>query len=288
MASVRNLRRGSFWRWCGQLILLGATLGISSPYLHAGAWNQAPGHGQIILSSSFLETRRGFDASGSEQPFGSQGRFRQIAFNPYVEIGLTRRNTLVLNLNAPVLLYSDRYGSSTSGGLGDVEIGLKRRLNATESKWAISGQLTAKFPGYPAQRNPAPGNHQEDAEARFLIGRGGLLAGHHFFWDAEAAYRYRSLAPADQFRADFSTGLNLSRRWMAMGQVFAIQSLRNGDPFSTTNPSAQSDFDLYKTEFSLVTLIRRNTRVQIGWCDAFAGRNTGSGHSFLIGLWKNF
>jgi len=259
-----------------------------SAYVHAGAWTQDAGHGQIIFTSSFLETSNEFDGSGTSRPFGYNGQFRQLAFNPYLEYGLSRRYTLVVNLNAPLLKYSNEYDVTSSAGLGDIEVGIRRRLNSPESAWAVSGQITTLFPAYSAARTPAPGNHQEDVEARLLVGRGTTWAQHHVFWDAEAAYRYRSGAPADQFRADLTSGINLTTRFMAMGQVFAIKGLRNGSPFSATNPNAQSDFDLYKAQFSLVTTLGVGTRIQLGWNDAFVGRNTGGGHTAVLGIWKSF
>ena len=272
----------------GRLFIVVCAILAFSPQLYAGAWNQEAGHGQIIFTSSFLQTSSGFDSSGASYRFGYNGQFRQLAFNPYLEYGLTRRYTLVVNVNAPLLRYSNQYRATSSAGLGDIEVGIRRRLISLESPWAISGQITTQFPAYSATRNPAPGNHQEDVEARLLIGRGATWAQHHVFWDAEAAYRYRSGPPADQFRTDLTGGLNLTPRFMAMGQMFVIKSLRNGDPFTTTNPNAQSDFDLYKAQLSLVTTLGHGTRLQVGWNDAFAGRNTGGGHTAILGLWKSF
>ena len=140
--------------------------------LRAGAWTQNPGHGQIILTTSFFQTSDTFDASGDTQKFGDHGRFRQFLIDSYTEDGLTPRSTLVLHVPAPFLDYSNIYGARHSAGLGDVEIGLKRRLNSAESPWALSGQLTVAAPAYSELRNPAPGNHQEDIEARFLMGHG--------------------------------------------------------------------------------------------------------------------
>jgi protein XagA len=266
----------------GMLFLLGGTR------CHAGAWNQAPGHCQVIFTTSYFQTRKQFDSSGANEPFGYGGQFRQLSFNPYTECGLSRRYGIVLNFNAPLLRYGNQFAASNSAGLGDVEVGIKRRLNALESNWAISAQLTAMFPAYSATRNPAPGNHQEDVEVRFLVGRGSMWAHRRFFWDAESAYRYRSGAPADQFRADFTSGYTPISRIMAMGQIFAITGLRNGSPFSATNPNAQSDFDLYKAQASLVILVGHGVRLQPGWNTAFSGRNTGSGQTVFVGLWKNF
>jgi len=255
----------------------------------AGAWTQEPGHGQVILSGSLFRTATSFDASGKPQLFSDGGRFRQFYLNPYLEYGLTRRLTLVANLPAPFLCFANRYGAQSSAGLGDVEVALKRRFNAIESAWAVSGQFTVMFPAYSPSRNPAPGNHQEDLEARFLLGRGATLAGRHFFWDTEVAYRYRTGAPADQVRADATTGLDLTRRLTLMGQFFSIKGLHNGQPLAAnSNPNAQSDFDLYKYQVSLVVKAGRTVRIQGGWSNAFAGRNTGRGQSAILALWKTF
>ncbi len=241
------------------------------------------------MTTSFFQTSHDFDGSGTIVPFADRGRFRQFLVNSYVELGLTPRSTLVLQVPAPFLEYRNVYGAEDSAGIGDVEVGLKRRLNSSESRWALSGQWTFAAPAYSAHRNPAPGNHEEDLEVRFLLGHGTGWRGHRGFFDAEAAYRYRSGAPADQFRADLTAGLDLTRRVTAMGQIFVIQGLRNGEPLTPlSNPNAQSDFDLYKAQVSLVLNLGRGTRLQVGWNDSFAGRNTGQGQAVILGLWKSF
>ena len=271
-----------------RLLLIGLLIPVWAARSYAGAWNQDPGHCQVIFTTSYFQTRHQFDSSGTNQPFGYGGQFHQLSFNPYTECGLTRHYAVILNLNAPLLRFGNQFGASNSAGLGDIEVGIKRRLNSLESNWAVSAQLTAMFPAYSATRNPAPGNHQEDAEVRFLLGRGSMWGRRKFFWDAESAYRYRSGAPADQLRADFTSGYTPVSAIMAMGQIFAIKGLRNGSPFSSTNPNAQSDFDLYKAQASVVILTGQGFRLQPGWNTAFAGRSTGSGQTVFLGLWKNF
>lgn len=270
------------------LVAIAATLLACTSYGCAGAWNQQKGHGQIIFSASLFQTSSEFNPSGAVQPFGDRGQFRQVLLNPYLELGVTRKNTLVVNVNSDLLRFANSYGAASSAGLGDIEIGVKHRLNSVESAWAVGGQLTVMFPAYPASRNPAPGNHQEDVESRFLLGRGRQWGSRHAFWDAEAAYRYRSGAPADEVRADFTTGFDLVRRLMLVAQMFSIKSLRNGAPFATINPNAQSDFDLYKGQASMVANLSRSVRVQAGWNNAFSGRNTGRGNTMLIAMWKSF
>jgi hypothetical protein len=257
--------------------------------LQASAWNQEPGRGQLIVTSSLFRTSSSYDNSGTPQAFGYKGRFQQIELNPYLEYGLSHRYTLVVNAFVPALNFTNSYGSQSSFGLGNIEVGLQRRLNSVESPWAISGQITVSFPGYSATQNPPPGNHQEDLEARVLVGRGATKLHRQVFWDAEAAYRYRSGAPADQFRSDLTAGIYATHRLMVMGQFFGITGLRNGTPINLiTNPNAQSDFDLYKAQLSLVARVTPRTRVQVGCNVALAGRNTGRGPTFILALWRSF
>ena len=286
LARVRKGRSGQ-WRLFATAALIAFVLLPNS--LHAGAWTQAKGHGQVIFTSSLFRTGTAFNEAGAPIPFSDAGRFRQLTFNPYLEYGLTSRNTLIVNAYAPLLNFSNRFASQSSAGLGDLEVGLERRLNSPESRWACSVQLTVLFPAYSEEHSPAPGNHNVDLESRILVGRGLALARRHVFYDLELAYRYRNGAPADQVRADASTGIDATRWLTLMGQFFAIKGLRNGEPLTVrSNPNAQSDFDLYKYQPSLVFKLGRGTRVQFGWNSNFSGRNTGTGHTALLAVWKSF
>ena len=133
-------------------ILIVSLLGPTS--LYAGAWTQDAGHGQIILTTSFFQTSRSFDDHGDSKRFADNASFRQLLFNPFLEYGMSRRNTLVVNANVPFLRYASSQSTARSAGLGDVEIGLKRRLNSPESRWTLSGQMAVMFPGYPDTRYP--------------------------------------------------------------------------------------------------------------------------------------
>jgi hypothetical protein len=267
------------------LIVAGSVLGSRPAY--AGAWTQDAQHGQLIVSAAYFETARVFSSGGQIQPFGYGGRFQQIQINPYIEYGLTSRNTLVVNFWAQHLNYTDHYHNFNSIGVGDVEAALRRRLNSFASPWVVSGQVLILFPAYSATTTPAPGNHQEDFEGRVLVGR--PIPWRHAYWDAEAAYRFRTGAPADQFRGEAAAGFNAFARTKLIGQFYAIKSMQNGAPLTPNgNPNAQSDFDLYKSEISLVYQVHPRTRIQAGWVDAFSGRNTGHGSAAVIALWRSF
>lgn len=255
----------------------------------AGAWPEAQGHDLMIDSVSWFQCSSSYGPKGSVSRYSARGRFRQFVANPYIEIGMTPRTTLILNPSIPYLEYQDIYNQKSSGGLGDFEVSVRRRLNSAESPWAVSGQFTWMFPAYSSTQDPAPGNHQQDFEARFLTGHGGSLGGRHVFWDVEGAYRFRTGAPADQVRADGNAGLSVTRRFMLLAQLFSITGMRNGTPVRpNSNPNAQSDFDLYKWQASTVVSLTDRTRVQMGWGRTFAGRNTGRGATVVLGLWRTF
>jgi hypothetical protein len=281
---VRRGLRGMCWVAACVLVSL-----VFPAKAQGGAWDDRPGRGELIMTASMLRSWDEYGPNGARVPFGYAGRFRQIEFGDYIEIGMPHRFTLVLNLPAAALEYQDQFHKQQSGGLGDMEVGLRRRLNRTNSAWALSGQLTVTAPLYSASVDPAPGNHQEDVEGRFLAGHGAEWDERHWFWDAEAAYRYRTGAPADQLRGDLTGGVEAVRRCMLLGQFYSIKGLRNGQPLTAnSNPNAQSDFDLYKAQGSLVVRVLHKTRVQMGWGHTLAGRNTGRGGGYVLGLWQSF
>ena len=262
---------------------------VTLPLLHAGAWAPPGAHGQVILTTSLYRTGSQFDQPGNVTSFGYGGDYRQFITSAYIECKVGGRNTLIVNAPVELLEFKNNYGKQTDAGMGDIEIAWKRQFNSTKSLWAISGQLLTMFPAYSANENPAPGNHQEDIEGRFMVGHGSPVGGSHFFWDAEAAYRYRAGPPADQFRSDVTVGIEFPHGLMVMGQAFATKGMRNGSPITPNqNPNAQSDYDLYKVQPSLVLSLSHGTRLQAGWNDAFVGRNTGNGQTVLLGIWKTF
>jgi hypothetical protein len=284
-------RKRMLFGLCRKVCTVGVAvlLALCAPWLHAGAWTPAAGHGQIILTSSLYRTSTTFDSKGNLQNFDYAGQYRQFINSAYIECGLSKRDSFTLNVPGEMLEFKNNYGKMQDAGIGDVEVAWKRRLNPLESKWVLSSQFLVMFPGYSPTQNPAPGNHQEDLEARLMLGHGGSIAKQHIFWDVEAAYRYRNGAPADQFRSDATVGIEFGHRLMAMGQAFAIKGMQNGQPVTAnSNPNLQSDFDLYKVQPSLVLTMFHSTRLQGGWNDAFLGRNTGNGHSVILAVWTTF
>lgn len=252
---------------------------------NAGAWNQQRGHGELILTASWYRSEKQFDADGISWAMPD---YRQFITEASLEVGVSRRDSILLHVPGEFLVNQNGHQEGTS--LGDVEVSWKHSLLPLKSRWALSGQVLLKEPPYSETQSPAPGNHQADVEGRVLLGRGHELGRQHFFWDLEAAYRYRDGAPADQFRGDGTVGLEMHHgRYMLLGQVFNIVSMQNGQALATiSNPNAQSDFDLYKVQPSFVVRVFERTHLQAAWNDAYAGRNTGQGQTWSFSIWQRF
>ena len=257
----------------------------------ANAWTQPSGGSQVIFNLTYFQSYHQYDSFGRVIPNPNGAYFRQFLLNPYFEFGLSDRTTLVVNAYIPFLAYHDTFTQQESAGWGDTEIGIRRRITSLKSRLAFSAQGTVLFPAYSPDREPPPGNHNIDVEARVLFGHGTQFSSEkrNFFWDLEAAYRHRDGPPADEVRIDATVGIEPFRRILLLEQFFVIKSLQNGSPFTPqTNPNAQSDFDLYKLQSSFVVALNRKTRVQVGWVDVVSGRNTGRGSSLLLSVWRNF
>lgn len=276
---------------CPRFALLAACAGIAAPLALASPWTQLTGHGQIIFSASYFQTSRQFDGFGHTVSFGSNGYFRQVQLNPYLEYGITSKTTVVVNTFIPLLGFRNDFGRAVSAGWGDTEIGIRHRLTRLESPWVFSLQGTVLFPAYSEKRDPPPGNHNIDLEARLLLGRSYQFSRvkRTVYWGVETAYRYRNGPPGDEVRLDATVGVDVCRRLALMQQFYGIKGLRNGAPASAiTNPNAQSDFDLYKLQSSVVLRLNKRIRLQMGWIDTLAGRNTGRGQTALLGIWLDF
>jgi len=264
---------------------------IAAQITLANAWTQPAGGSQIIFNLTYFQSLHQFDTFGRVVPNPNGAYFRQFLLNPYIEFGLSDRTTLVVNAYIPFLAYHDSFTQQQSAGWGDTEIGIRRRITSLQSRLVLSAQGSVLFPAYSPDREPPPGNHNIDVEARVLLGHGTQFSSEKrtFFWDLEAAYRYRNGPPADEMRIDATVGIEPFRRILLLQQFFVIKSLQNGAPLTPqTNPNAQSDFDLYKLQSSFVIALNRKTRVQLGWVDVVSGRNTGHGSSLLLSLWRNF
>ena len=125
----RSRRTRILLKW----ICLGLTCLTLSDVAQGGAWGNPPGHGQLIVTTTMFRAWDEYGANGTRAPFAYNGRFRQIQFRDYLEIGLPKQFTLVANLPISSLQYTDDYNKLQNGKPGDLEIGLRRRFNSVGS-----------------------------------------------------------------------------------------------------------------------------------------------------------
>jgi protein XagA len=271
--------------------VLAAALNVTAAagIAHAGAWTFPQGSGQVILNNLYYSATDEFTRGGHRRSFSDDGEFTKYEFNPYIEYGLRDDLTLVLNLFARRVAFSNNFSDDVNFGLADPEIGLRYRLSPPSAQTVWSVQATLKLPVAVPHDTPPLGNEQTDAEARLLVGRGFSIAGHWAYWDVELAYRFRDEAPADEIKLDATLGVSLSERWLAIGQFFGTRGLRNGSVIRIQgNPTIDTNYDLYKGQLSIVYQLTQSVRLQAGYVRDLAGRNTGAGQAALLAVWFRF
>lgn len=271
------------------LLVTALFLLLPAPAALGGAWTFEENTGQLILNALYYRADDTFTKGGHRRAFANDGAFTKWELNPYLEYGLRNDLTLVFDTFLRHVEFSDRFGSDRNFGLADPELGLRYRLSAPEAKTVWSVQALMKFPVDTSGGTPPLGNDQVDAELRLLVGRDFSLGSRRAFWNVEVAYRFRDEEPADEVRLDATLGYYLTSDWLILGQFFGIRGLRNGSPISTAgNPTVETDYDLYKGQFSVVYEVAPPVRLQVGYTRDLAGRNTGAGHGALFALWFRF
>jgi hypothetical protein len=253
----------------------------------AGPWTPAKGHGQLILTTAVYETSAPFDREGRRQPYGSEGKFRKIELNPYVEVGMTDRLALVVSAFTSHQRFSTAVAGFSSAGMGDTSLRLRYRVtDSTPVLFAVTGGI--KLPTGHAGGAVRIADGQRDLEVAATIGGSLNRATYPPFWQVEAGFRQRAGAPADELKLDASVGAYLHPRVMLMGHTSLTRGLHNADERSELNPTLSVDYDLHRVQMSAVLTVTRVTRFQAGVFAHVSGRNTGSGGGVLTSLWLTF
>jgi hypothetical protein len=270
---------------------LAASLNITAAAGSAsgGAWTLPQSSGQVILNNLYYHATEEFTRGGHRRSFSNDGEFTKYEFNPYIEYGLLDDLTLVLNLFARRVAFSNDFSGEVNFGLADPEIALRYRLSPPSAQTVVSVQATIKLPVAVPHDVPPLGNEQTDVEGRLLVGRSFSIGPRWGYWDVELAYRFRDEEPADEIKLDATLGMSLSERWLVIGQFFGTRGLRNGTPIRIrNNPTIDINYDLYKAQLSIVYQLTQNVRLQAGYVRDLAGRNTGAGEAALLSVWFRY
>jgi len=255
----------------GGTVLLAAVL-IAGPAA-AGAWPMPKGETQVILKYDRQSADDGFDLDGTIQPLPV--RRTDEAASVFAEHGLTDRFTL--QMKAEAQRGQDQFVDYE--GSGPLEIGLRAKLfeNARTALSLYGGYVHAgegRNAGY-----AAPGAGDGDWEVRLLAGRSGTtkgrwVGGRATFAEVQLAHVFRDGLP-DETRMDTTVGLDFGPNWSVMLQSYAGRAEEEGQAVWLNGEAS---------------ILRRlgDWRVQAGWRQALAGRETPVSSGPVVALWRKF
>jgi protein XagA len=240
----------------------------------AGAWTLPVGEGQAIAVATFERGNRLFDAGGRVVPIRG---YRKFELPLFLEYGATERLTLVAS---PSLLAVAAGSEPTYRGPGYADLGARVRL-WSEGAHVVSLQAIARLPGARDAADPAQwGWTDPETDIRALWGHGFEIFSRPAFVNAEAAYRIRAGAPADEIRIDLTFGLRPAPRWLVLVQSFSTISVGEaGRPFEPTRS--------HKMSLALAYSIGAWT-FQVGAIATIAGQNALQERGFITGVWYRF
>lgn len=189
----------------------------------------------------------------------------------YVERGLTDRLTLQGKLGWT--RGEDAFVAYE--GRGPAELGLRYTVLRTDRS-VVSLYAGAVLAG--EGRNAgyaAPGAGTTDLETRLLAGRSGTFRSRPVFAEAHLAWLDRSGLP-DETHLDLTLGMESSPGWLMLTQVYAGEA----------NSAATSPRWL-KLE---VSAVRRfgDWRLQAGWRESVAGRESPVERGPVLAVWRSF
>jgi protein XagA len=264
---------------------LALTVGLAAGLVtcaRCGAWTPEPGHGEIIVTTLFDQANVGFNQAGRFTPTPS---YRTLQLGAYVEVGVTEGVAALLKPS----LQSSTLQGSTGGvpenqrytGLGDSEIGVQARLWRDESG-VLAMQADVRAPSTAgATDNWLAGSKAADFDLRLLLGKNVAVGAFAAFVDLSGGFRFCGGPAPNEAHADLTFGLYLTPGLMLLGQSFNIQSAPSKNPGFPQ--WAQS-----KTQFSLVSSLNDDWRVQFGGFTTVAGHNAYRETGALLAVWRRF
>lgn len=258
-------------------VLLGLGLLASPEMAAAGAWTMEADRGQAIVTGTMSQTDSVFDNSRDRQ---AAPRYRKFELQGLLEYGATDWLTLIWT---PALQHVDIASPNAASrtGLGYSDFGSRFRLLQGGS-WVLSGQTTVRVPGTFERSNPAAiGYTNPEYDMRALFGYGFTAGAWPTFIDLQAAQRFRTGEPPNEFRLDATFGIRPAPNWLLLAQSFNVISQGSG---SVLFPA----YDYSKLQFSLVYDMTPAWSLQLGAFTTFSGRNALQENGVILGSWLKF
>ncbi len=210
----------------------------AASYARAGAWSMNKGGLYAKLSYNHYYTNYTFTDGGGTQRLPNGTTFTDNNTTLYLEYGITDRLTMSGSLPYKWLRSTFRQqvtaGDQTKtrkkekrwNGFGDMELGLKYCFLAEPVVTSVQFLYKNAWL-YEKDENIPPGNHQDDYELRFLAGKS--LWPFPGYCGVEIGYRWRTQAPADEFRYLLEFGVNATRKVAFRVKLDGTKSMHNAE-----------------------------------------------------------
>lgn len=264
------------------LILLLATPALCL----AGAWTAKQGGMYNKLALNYFESNDYYDGDGDRHSLPYDGQFTDVNVNWYLEYGLTDYLTLIGSLYYKWLEDENDYFRAESDGVGDIEVGMKWRLLEDPVVLAVQGLVKVAGP-YDDDEVPGLGNDQTDFELRLLLGKS--LYPLPMYMGLEAGYRWRTKAPADEWRLLAEIGGNAGKYFYGRVKVDCIFSANNAESGAGyTNITLTPEYDLITLDTTVGVNFNQHLSLELSYKPTIYGENTASGYTLSSALIYSF
>lgn len=248
----------------------------------AAAWPLKKGDVQVINTLLSYRSQYFIDDNGRRH---RQGTFSKFDYNPYIEYGLSKKNTVGIS---PHFVYASQRTQSEAAALTDVEIFL-RRYKKKDHGLTLSSQYLIKLPGgYGSGKESLLGTNGFDIEKRLLVGYNFSAYKKQHFANAELAYRYRNGVISDEIRLDTTLGLRFSEKWSWLIQEFGTFAIQPSIAEAGATPANNTGYRLVKLQNSALYDLTEKLALQFGVTQDVYSRNTGRGMGIIAGVWVRF
>lgn len=249
----------------------------------AEAWPRNPGEIFFAPKIEYYETGHYWDRTGSLKRLDEN--FKKWSIQPYVEYGLTGKDTLTAKGYFDFL----DNGESRTHGFSDLELGYRRNLYNKSGK-TLSAGLTALVPtGYSIYETPNLGYGRFGVETSLSAGYGWTFSGRNGFAEAVARYRVYEGYPSDQVRGSLVFGQEVTGALQFILESELQWGLDNGEilTFDGTK-TVDAFYRLFKMTLHGRITITRSTSLVVSAFRHVWGENTGQGGGMAMAVWMTF
>lgn len=261
-------------------------ISVSGSQVFAGAWTAKQGGMYNKLALNYFESKKYYDDDGNRQRLAYDGKYSDTNLNCYLEYGLTDDLTLIGSFYYKWLEQENDYFKAESDGVGDFEVGLKWKL--LDDPLVLAIQALTKISGpYDDDEVPGLGNNQTDFELRLLLGKS--LYPLPLYMGLEAAYRWRSKAPADEWRLLAEIGGNAGKYFygrVKLDCLFSANNAESGAGF--TNITLTPEYDLITLDTTLGVNFNEHVSLEFSYVPTIYGENTAAGYTLSSALVYSF